>query len=59
MFLRNGEVRAKDHSVVHDVYLAKVKKPAEVKGEWDYEDIVTTIPAAEAFQPAEASGCSM
>lgn len=59
MFLRNGEVRAKDHSVIHDVYLAKVKKPAEVKGDWDYEDIVTTIPATEAFQPAEASGCSM
>jgi branched-chain amino acid transport system substrate-binding protein len=59
MFLRNGEVRAKDHSVIHDVYLARVKKPAEVKGDWDYEDIVTTIPAATAFQPAEASGCSM
>jgi branched-chain amino acid transport system substrate-binding protein len=59
MFLRNGEVRAKDHSVIHDVYLAKVKKPAEVKGDWDYEDILTTIPAATAFQPAEASGCSM
>jgi len=59
MFLRNGEVRAKDHSVIHDVYLAKVKKPAEVKEAWDYEDIVKTIPATEAFQPAEASGCSM
>jgi branched-chain amino acid transport system substrate-binding protein len=59
MFLRNGEVRAKDHSVVHDAYLARVKKPADVKEDWDYEEIVKKIPAAEAFAPAEQSGCSM
>jgi len=59
MFLRNGEVRAKDHLVVHDAYLARVKKPADVKEDWDYEEIVNKIPAAEAFAPAEESGCSM
>ncbi|GAA0240628.1 ABC transporter substrate-binding protein [Cryptosporangium japonicum] len=56
-FLRNGEIRARDHSVVHDAYLVRVKKPAEVTEDWDYEEIVTTIPAAEAFAPP--SGCSM
>jgi len=50
IFLRNGEVRA-DHRVVHDVYLAKVKTKAEVKEPWDYEQIVQTIPAADAFEP--------
>ncbi|GIJ50541.1 ABC transporter permease [Virgisporangium aliadipatigenens] len=59
VFLRNGEIRAKDHSVVHDAYLVRVKKASEVKEEWDYEEIVATIPAAKAFPPAEASGCSM
>jgi branched-chain amino acid transport system substrate-binding protein len=59
MFLRNGEIRAQDHSVVHDAYLARVKKQSEVKEPWDYEQIVTTIPAAKAFAPASASGCSM
>ncbi|MBF9132596.1 ABC transporter substrate-binding protein [Plantactinospora sp. S1510] len=59
VFLRNGEIRAKDHSVVHDAYLARVKKPSDVKEDWDYEEIVTTIPAAKAFPPAEASACSM
>lgn len=59
VFLRNGEIRAKDHSVVHDAYLVRVKKPADVKEEWDYEEIVATIPASKAFAPAEASGCSM
>lgn len=59
VFLRNGEIRAKDHSVVHDANLARVKKPADVKEPWDYEEIVTKIPAAKGFPPAEASGCSM
>ena len=52
MFLRNGEVRAADHHVIHDVYLAKVKNKDQVKEDWDYEEIVKTIPAAEAFGPA-------
>jgi branched-chain amino acid transport system substrate-binding protein len=59
MFLRNGEIRAQDHSVVHDAYLVRVKKQSEVKEPWDYEQIVATIPAAKAFPPASASGCSM
>ena len=59
VFLRNGEIRAEDHRVIHDVYLAKVKEPGDVEEEWDYEEIVTTIPAAEAFRPVEESGCSM
>lgn len=59
VFLRNGEIRAEDHRVIHDVYLAKVKDAADVTEDWDYEEIVTTIPAQEAFQPVEESGCSM
>lgn len=59
VFLRNGQIRAEDHRVIHDVYLAKVKDPADVSEDWDYEEIVTTIPADEAFQPVEESGCSM
>lgn len=58
-FLRNGEVRAEDHRVIHDVYLAEVKPQAEVTEEWDLQKIVKTIPAAEAFRPASESGCSM
>ena len=38
--------------MIHDVYLAKVKS-VEVKEDWDYEDIVKTIPAAEAYGDAE------
>jgi branched-chain amino acid transport system substrate-binding protein len=59
VFLRNGEVRKEDHNVIHDAYLAKVKEPGDVEEEWDYEDIIATIPADEAFMPASESGCSM
>ena len=58
-FARNAEIRAADHSVVHDVYLAKVKSKAQVTQDWDYEEILKTIPASEAFRPAAESGCSM
>jgi branched-chain amino acid transport system substrate-binding protein len=59
VFLRNGEIRAEDHRVIHDVYLAEVKQKDEVEEEWDYEEILTTIPADKAFMPVEESGCSM
>ncbi|MHA3834186.1 ABC transporter substrate-binding protein [Terrabacter sp. AAH1] len=56
VFLRNGEVRKADHAVTHDVYLAKVKSSAPE--EWDYEDIVKTIPAADAYGEANPA-CKM
>lgn len=59
VFLKNGKVRAEDHRVIHDVYLAKVKSPDAVEEEWDYEEIVSTIPAEDAFMPLEDSTCSM
>ena len=61
-FARNGEFRAADHRVTHDVYLAKVKSKSDVKEPWDYEEIVKTIPASEAFRPAAdsaAAGCNL
>ncbi len=57
VFLRNGQIRS-DHRVVHDVYLAKVKSKDQVTQPWDYEKIVQTIPAAEAFEPVSAA-CKM
>ena len=49
VFLRNGEIRKEDHRVLHDAYLVKVKAKDQVKEEWDYEEVVSTIPAQEAF----------
>ncbi|MGD8201004.1 ABC transporter substrate-binding protein [Ornithinimicrobium sp. W1679] len=59
VFLRNGQIRAEDHRVIHDVYLAQVKSPDQVEEEWDYEEILNTIPAEDAFMPLEQSTCSM
>jgi branched-chain amino acid transport system substrate-binding protein len=58
LFLRNGEIRKADHKVIKDSYLAKVKTKDQVKEEWDLEDIVTTIPAAQAYGEPQAS-CKM
>ncbi|WP_448953611.1 ABC transporter substrate-binding protein [Labrys neptuniae] len=45
--------------VIHDTYLFQVKKPEESKGPWDYYNLLATIPAAEAFQPVDKSGCTL
>lgn len=61
-FARNAEVRAEDHRVSHDAYLAQVKTKSEIKEPWDYSKVLKTIPATEAFRPASASlaaGCKM
>ena len=57
-FAKNGKIRA-DGRMVHDMYLAEVKKPAESKGEWDIIKIKRTIPGDEAFQPLSASACPL
>ena len=51
-----AEVRA-DGQVVHDMYLVRVKDPAEATGPWDLYSIVRTIPGDEAFAPLSQSTC--
>ncbi|HEX6287859.1 MAG TPA: ABC transporter substrate-binding protein, partial [Herpetosiphonaceae bacterium] len=58
-FARNATIRAEDHRVIHDVYLAQVKPAAEVTEDWDYVKILRTIPAAEAFKPVSETTCKM
>jgi len=57
-FATNGRIRD-DGRMVHDMYLAQVKTPAESKGAWDYYHIRQTIPADEAFQPLSESRCPL
>ncbi|GLW06976.1 ABC transporter permease [Microtetraspora sp. NBRC 13810] len=57
VFAKNGEVRAADHRMIHDVYLAEVKPAKDVAEPWDYEKIIKTIPAAEAFKPLSQNTC--
>ncbi|HIJ37644.1 MAG TPA: ABC transporter substrate-binding protein [Rhodospirillaceae bacterium] len=57
-FAKNGKIRA-DGRMVHDMYLAEVKAPAESKGPWDYYKILRTIPGDEAFRPLSESTCPL
>lgn len=59
MFAKNATLRSGDHNLEHDSYLVKVKDPADASEEADYTEMVKTIPAKEAFQPADEKGCSM
>lgn len=53
----NGGVLRTDGRMVHDMYLAEVKSPADSSGPWDYLKIVRTIPGEEAFGPLSESTC--
>lgn len=57
-FAKNASIR-EDGQLMHDMYLFKVKTPAESKGPWDYYNVVSTIPAKEAFLPLSESKCSL
>jgi branched-chain amino acid transport system substrate-binding protein len=57
-FTGNGIIR-EDGLMVHDMYLAEVKKPSESKGEWDLAKVLRTVPSDEAFEPLSASTCPL
>ncbi len=57
-FARGGTVRA-DGRMVHDMYLAQVKKPDESHYAWDYYKILHTIPGDQAFRPLSESECPL
>lgn len=58
MFARGGRVRA-DGRMVHDMVFARIKSPAESRGEWDLYDVVGIVPGDEAFRPLSEGGCSL
>lgn len=45
--------------VFDDMYLARVKAPAESKNAWDYFRIVKKIPGAQAYIDPKASRCPL
>jgi len=58
IFTDNGRIR-EDNVMVHDMFLAKVKAPAESKEPWDYYEILRRIPADELYWPLSASKCPL
>ncbi|MEW9582574.1 ABC transporter substrate-binding protein [Paraburkholderia sp. DGU8] len=57
-FTTNGVIRP-DGSMVHDMYLMRVKTPAESRYPWDYEKWVQTIPGDQAFISKGESKCAL
>jgi branched-chain amino acid transport system substrate-binding protein len=53
-----GTIR-QDGRKVHPVYLVQVKSPSESESSWDYEKVVATIGADEAFRPLHDGGCPL
>ena len=58
MYNKNVAIRP-DGRVLHDMHLAKVKAPQHSKYPYDYYDIVSTTPGAEAFRPLSESECPL
>ncbi len=55
-----GEVTVrKDGRAVHPMYVFRVKAPAQSSGRWDDYDLVSTIPADQAFRPLADGGCKL
>lgn len=57
-FVRGGMLRP-DGRLLHDMYLMRVKSPAQSEGPWDYYSPLATIPAEKAFKPLAASDCPL
>jgi branched-chain amino acid transport system substrate-binding protein len=57
-FTSNGKVQANGR-MVSDLYLFQVKKPSESKRDWDYYDLLATVPGDTAYPTAANSGCPL
>jgi branched-chain amino acid transport system substrate-binding protein len=57
-FTSNGHVQANGR-MVSDLYLFQVKKPSESKRDWDYYNLLATVPGDAAYPTAANSGCPL
>jgi len=58
MYTQGGRIRP-DGLMMHDMFLAQVKTPAESRGPWDYYKIIATVPGEQAFGPLSGSTCPL
>ena len=61
---RKGQFRKRDHQLLQEMYVVKVKDKAKMKDKWDIFDIVEAVPKSneslELIQPTEAENvCKM
>jgi len=53
---KDGRLRP-DGRVVREMFLLRVKRPEQSKGEWDLLEVADVIPGDEAFRPMGQTGC--
>jgi branched-chain amino acid transport system substrate-binding protein len=58
VFAQDGKVGANGR-LIKDVYLMQVKAPADITEDWDYYNVVATIPGNEAYMDLAKSGCPL
>ncbi len=58
VFAKDAHLR-EDGQVIRDMYLMRVKKPAESKQPWDYLEMVRTVKGEDAFRPTSESACPL
>jgi branched-chain amino acid transport system substrate-binding protein len=56
-YAHNGEFRARDHRVLHDMYVVDVLPRSQVKEPHAWFKIVEDIAPSRAFRPASQSPC--
>lgn len=57
-FAESGKV-APNGRMISDVYLLEVKAPGDITEEWDYFNVLATIPGDEAYMDPAESGCPL
>ncbi len=48
-----------DGRAIHTMHVFRVKAPAASKSRWDVYELVSTIPAEQAFRPLDQGGCPL
>lgn len=56
-YAQNAEWRARDHRVVHDMYVYDILPQSQVKEKDAWYKLVDTVPGSQAFRPAAQSTC--
>lgn len=57
-FTRDAKLR-EDGRLMRSAYVARMKTPDQSKEPWDYYEILSEIPATQAFRPASEKACPL
>src|SRR5215472_12626292 len=59
VFARHAYIRAQDHLLIHDMYVAEIKPASQVKEPYDFLSIVKTVPGEQSYRPLSAVTCHL